>query len=316
MEARGYSVASPPTKHYARVTANDDALDHQPASASTCCSCSSHTSIAMALMITMMSTACGLTVANLLGHDAFGQNGSVRQELAAEQAHLQAHQSAPPPHLMVIKSMLTPLSPFAPPSPLPNKPPPSHTASPAMAWTDPPAVLSDALRTVRLHLKSQHPPMPMTLSSHSPAPPPPLPPPYPLPPLPPYPLSPLPPAAPFISPAERIMNRYKRSPFEAPWPSDGTLPDVGLLVHCFDRHEDVERPWRPTLGGGLHGSSDVSASFILYSLHQAPESCAARTFRTCVLTLASDQPNAHLSPCPGAAPRTRPPAPEIETASY
>jgi len=99
--------------------------------------------------------------------------------------------------------------------------------------------------------------LPRSLMLPSPAPPPsPMaPPPPPTPPLP-------PPSPPYVSPVQRITERYLRSPYEVVWPANGTLPDAGLLVHCFDRHEDNERPWRPVIGGGVHGSSDVSASLI------------------------------------------------------
>lgn len=59
-----------------------------------------------------------------------------------------------------------------------------------------------------------------------------------------------PPSAPSApgTPLERINQRYRRSPFDSPWPVDGALPDAGLLVHCFDDHEDVSHRWRPRPG--------------------------------------------------------------------
>ena len=44
---------------------------------------------------------------------------------------------------------------------------------------------------------------------------------------------------------DRINARYRLAPYE-PWSDDGTLPEAGLLIHCFDGHEALETPWSPT----------------------------------------------------------------------
>ena len=95
------------------------------------------------------------------------------------------------------------LSTPAPPSPPPRSPPPSS----------PPPVYLPASPS------PSHPP---------PSTPPPFLPPC-TPPLGPPP-SPPPPTL------DRINARYALAPF-ADWPPDGTLPNVGVLVHCFDYHE-------------------------------------------------------------------------------
>jgi len=61
---------------------------------------------------------------------------------------------------------------------------------------------------------------------------------------------------------ERINLRYQHSPY-SPWGARGELPDAGLLIHCFDGHEEDDAPWLPRSvdqGGGP--STLVSASLI------------------------------------------------------
>ena len=57
-----------------------------------------------------------------------------------------------------------------------------------------------------------------------------------------------------------INARFHRSPYlPSLWTSDGILPDVGVLLHCFDAYEKIDEPWKPRnemLDTGL------SASFI------------------------------------------------------
>lgn len=57
---------------------------------------------------------------------------------------------------------------------------------------------------------------------------------------------------------DTINERFRRSPYLAShWDGDGTLPDVGVLVHCFDAYEQHDQPWKPRdemLDIGLSGS--------------------------------------------------------------
>jgi len=46
---------------------------------------------------------------------------------------------------------------------------------------------------------------------------------------------------------EAINARYQRAPYD-PWPTNGTLPDMGVLVHCFDGVEDSSERWRARRG--------------------------------------------------------------------
>lgn len=96
------------------------------------------------------------------------------------------------------------------------------------------------------------PPSPPPPPSPSPCPPPP---PLPSPPPP----SPPPPPPPMTA-IERINARFQRSPYD-PWPSDGTLPDAGLLVHCFDGLESAAERWHPIVAGAS-GKPHPSGSII------------------------------------------------------
>ena len=65
--------------------------------------------------------------------------------------------------------------------------------------------------------------------------------------------------------AAGIVARFHRPPFGG-WPADGTLPDKGVLIHCFDNFHHGAEEWVPKPGGdpfrrdGIeHG---VSASLI------------------------------------------------------
>ena len=130
------------------------------------------------------------------------------------------------------RERIPPPYPPPPPPPLPSPPPPPERPSP-IPLPEPPC---------------RPPPlMPSPKVPPPPAAPPRLPPPSP-------PLMP-PPSDPVI----RIAQRYMRSPF-GPWPIDGSVPDAGLLIHCFDGHDDAG--YRPILGGGVHGTTDVSTSII------------------------------------------------------
>jgi len=77
-------------------------------------------------------------------------------------------------------------------------------------------------------------PPPSPAPSHPPVPNPPPPSPSPPPPL-----------------VDLINARFRRMPYmdaaspSVHWPGDGSLPDVGVLVHCFDSYEQREQSWRP-----------------------------------------------------------------------
>ena len=45
------------------------------------------------------------------------------------------------------------------------------------------------------------------------------------------------------------------------WASDGSIPEAGLVVHCFDGNEDRADPWRPGIATGTAGDHP-SASVI------------------------------------------------------
>ena len=47
-----------------------------------------------------------------------------------------------------------------------------------------------------------------------------------------------------------MNERYTRSPY-APWPADGSLPDAGVVVHCFDGQETNFRANRARLSGSV-----------------------------------------------------------------
>ena len=129
------------------------------------------------------------------------------------------------------------------PPPLPPPPPPPLPPFPSPPPRPPP---------------SPHPPPP-------PSPPPPPPPPSgtpsqppPWPSIPPSPSPPLPSPSPPPPLVDTINERFRRSPYLAShWDGDGTLPDVGVLVHCFDAYEQHDQPWKPRdemLDIGLSGS--------------------------------------------------------------
>ena len=133
------------------------------------------------------------------------------------------------------------------------------------AWNAWPCSSSAGKATRRMPTPAMQPTTPPTvpppLEPPSPCPPPPCPPPPPPPRLPPPPCPPPPcppsPAAP-IPVVDRINLRYRRTPFE-PWPDDGSLSDNGVLVHCFDDHEDPQARYLPA---AQFGSRPASASLI------------------------------------------------------
>ena len=75
---------------------------------------------------------------------------------------------------------------------------------------------------------------------------------------------------------QRINQRFRMDPSGHAWPADGTLPEAGLLVHCFDGREDPDAPWRPALGAQNHGSSDLSTSLVYRG--QLTDSAGRRRF--------------------------------------
>ena len=122
-----------------------------------------------------------------------------------------------------------------PPSPTPpSLPPPVPPSQPRPPPPSPP------------HPPLPSPPRPPPPSPAAPSPPPPSP-------------SPRPPPPPEPALA-RINHRFNRPPY-AQWPADGTLPDAGLLVHCFDSVEDSSELWRPGIATG-HSGDNPSGSVI------------------------------------------------------
>ena len=90
--------------------------------------------------------------------------------------------------------------------------------------------------------------LPMPLSSPpAPSSPPPRPPPPRAPPSRPPPAMPPSPSPTPVPTVEAINARYQRAPYD-PWPTNGTLPDMGVLVHCFDGVEDSSERWRARRG--------------------------------------------------------------------
>lgn len=122
------------------------------------------------------------------------------------------------------------LSPTQPPHPSPPPPPPSppHPTSPPPTPPTPP-------------LAPPHAPPPPTLPCPSP-PPPPSPPPD------------------TRRAVQRINDRYQRTPYGR-WPTDGTVPNNGLLIHCFDGVEGYTDKWVPNIAKGVT-ADDPSGSLI------------------------------------------------------
>ena len=142
------------------------------------------------------------------------------------------------------------------------------------------ALLPGAVPLPLPHPKPTSPSLPM-IPPPSPAPQspvrapvgPPLPPPPP--PPPPYPSLPPPAVPPPCATCQRINARFQRRPFDRTmWHSDGALADAGVLVHCLDRYEDPDQPWRPNTG-----MVDISASLIF--AEQPSLGGAAPVFGSC-----------------------------------
>ena len=148
--------------------------------------------------------------------------------------------SPPPP---VPRPPPSPPSPPPPPSPLPPKPPCRAPPLPPHPSPPPP---------------SPRPPV-------APPPFPPAPPASPLPPTPPPPPPPKPPHPPY-PPGQAVVNalnaRYVISPY-GKWPSDGSLPAAGLLVHCFDGVEGKQERWRPAIA--LKTSHDHPSTSMIFA---------------------------------------------------
>lgn len=173
-----------------------------------------------------------------------GSSSTVRHELHTKERFVFASWGAPPAYLVL-----------TPPPPAPSKLHlhlhlHRHDASPLPAtgndwWSlgggsPPPSIAPRPPSSPRLEAVPHPPPAPhyWTVPTMAPCrpPAPPTPPPSLQPPPPPSP-PPQPSPPPFVPPIRRLTARYRRSPWEAPWPTDGTLVDAGLLVHCFDSHE-------------------------------------------------------------------------------
>ncbi len=244
--ARHASAKHPSTKRYGQVrplsdvepAEDEDFDDDEPAPPS------SH--LACVLIVAFGLLAAGLSILHELGHDVFGQNDADTRSGSGHDA------------IVITKQLVLPTPPEAPPLSLPPSPVPLDLSLGIPTGETMPSAgkphhqhHSATSRYGDFALAGLHvaPPPPQQILALWPSQAPSAPPPPPLAPSPP----------PSI---QVITDRYLRNPTREPWPEDGLLVDAGLLVHCFDGHEDAVRPWLPKIGGGLHGTSDVSTSFI------------------------------------------------------